>query len=122
MESGREATKPTCTTKGERTYTCTVCNKTMTEPIEATGHQHTEIRNQKAATCEETGYTGDTYCADCETKLETGKEIAATGHNWTDWKIEEEATETEDGVKTRTCTTCNTIQNRIHPYDLPSLG
>lgn len=112
---GEVTTKPTCTTKGERTYTCTVCNKTMTEPIEATGHQHTEIRNQKAATCEETGYTGDTYCADCETKLETGKEIAATGHNWTDWKIEEEATETEDGVKTRTCTTCNTIQTESIP-------
>ncbi|EKC47305.1 hypothetical protein OBE_15777, partial [human gut metagenome] len=26
-----------------------------------TKHLHTEIRNKKAATCGETGYTGDTY-------------------------------------------------------------
>lgn len=39
-------------------------------------HKHTEIRNQREATCKEEGYTGDTYCKDCGEKLATG---TATG-------------------------------------------
>ena len=38
----------------------------------------TEIRNDKEATAEEPGYTGDKYCADCGALLELGKEIPAT--------------------------------------------
>ena len=53
-------TAPTCTKKGVSTYTCIICGDT-TNPMQtnATGHQHTEIRNQKAATCEKYGNTGD---------------------------------------------------------------
>ena len=40
----------------------------------------TELRNDKAATCTETGYTGDTHCKGCQVKLETGQEINALGH------------------------------------------
>lgn len=32
-------------------------------------HTHTEIRNQREATCKEKGYTGDTYCKDCGENL-----------------------------------------------------
>ena len=39
-------------------------------------HTHTEIRNQREATCKEEGYTGDIYCKDCGEKLVTG---TATG-------------------------------------------
>ena len=35
-------------------------------------HTHTEIRNQREATCKKEGYTGDTYCKDCGEKLATG--------------------------------------------------
>ena len=45
-----------------------------------TGHQHTEIRNAKEAECETTGYTGDTYCTDCNKKLKEGVVIELTGH------------------------------------------
>ena len=40
----------------------------------------TEIKDAKDATCTENGYTGDTYCKDCEAKLESGKVIPAAGH------------------------------------------
>ena len=40
----------------------------------------TEIKNAKAATCTEKGYTGDTYCKGCGVKLFGGKEIPA-GHD-----------------------------------------
>ena len=40
----------------------------------------TEIKDAKDATCTENGYTGDTYCKDCEAKLESGTVIPAAGH------------------------------------------
>ena len=43
-------------------------------------HKNTEIRNAKAATCTEDGYSGDTYCKDCNEKISDGKIIPATGH------------------------------------------
>ena len=42
----------------------------------------TEVKNAKAATCTEKGYTGDTYCKGCDVKLSDGTDIPATGHDW----------------------------------------
>ena len=69
-------------------------------------HTHTEIRNQREATCTQTGYTGDTYCTDCDKLLGTGKELAALGH---DYKatVTKQPTTTEEGIRTYTCTRCN---------------
>ena len=69
-------------------------------------HTHTEIRNQREATCTQTGYAGDTYCTDCDKLLSTGKELAALGH---DYKVTvtKQPTTTEEGVRTYTCTRCN---------------
>ena len=38
-DNGTITTAPTCTKAGERTYTCTECGATKTEPIPATGHR-----------------------------------------------------------------------------------
>ena len=69
-------------------------------------HTHTEIRNQREATCTQTGYTGDTYCTDCDKLLGTGKELAALGH---DYKatVTKQPTTAEEGVRTYTCTRCS---------------
>ncbi len=40
-------------------------------------HRKTELRGAKAATCDEDGYTGDLYCADCGKLLQTGTVIPA---------------------------------------------
>ena len=45
-------------------------------------HGKTEIKNAVAATCTESGYTGDTYCTLCGEKLASGKTIDALGHNF----------------------------------------
>ena len=68
-------------------------------------HTHTEIRNQREATCTQTGYAGDTYCTDCDKLMSTGKELAALGH---DYKatVTKQPTTTEEGVRTYTCTRC----------------
>ena len=69
-------------------------------------HTHTEIRNQREATCTQTGYTGDTYCTDCDKLLGTGKELASLGH---DYKatVTKQPTTTEEGIRTYTCTRCS---------------
>ena len=66
-------------------------------------HTHTEIRNQREATCTQTGYAGDTYCTDCDKLMSTGKELAALGH---DYKatVTKQPTTTEEGVRTYSCT------------------
>ena len=91
-DAGQVTTPATCEEKGVKTYTCTKCGTTQTEEIAATGHQHTEIRNAKEAECETAGYTGDTYCTDCNKKLKDGKEIEATGHQNTEVRDAKEAT------------------------------
>ena len=68
-------------------------------------HTHTEIRNQREATCKEEGYTGDTYCTGCDKLLETGEELAALGHDY-QASVTKQPTTTEEGIRTYTCTRC----------------
>ena len=70
-------------------------------------HENTEIRNAKAATCTEDGYSGDTYCKDCNEKISDGKPIPATGHSWNEGEVTTKPTCKDKGVKTFTCTVCN---------------
>lgn len=108
--------------KAQKTFTCTVCGNTKTETVKATGHQHTEIRNKKDATCKEKGYTGDTYCTDCGKKISSGKSIAKTEtHSYDDGKITTKPTCTKIGKKTFTCTICGntkteTVKATGHSY------
>lgn len=44
-------------------------------------HSTTEIRNNVTATCTAEGYTGDTYCKACGTKIKAGDIIVKTPHN-----------------------------------------
>lgn len=67
-------------------------------------HENTEVRDAKAPTCTEAGYTGDTYCKDCQALIEAGEVINPLGHALGEWKVIKEATKTEDGLKERTCT------------------
>ena len=82
LEDGT-VTEKTEHTGGESTCTnkaiCEVCGLEYGE-IDSTNHKNTETRNAKGATCTENGYTGDTYCADCDTKLEDGTVIEKTEH------------------------------------------
>ena len=121
-DDGKITTEPTCTKKGEKTFTCSICGGTKITKIHVTEHQHTEIRNKKSATCKEEGYTGDTCCSDCGTIISTGKSIAKTkNHKWDDGTITTEPTCTKKGEKTFTCSICGntkttTINATGHSY------
>lgn len=112
---GAITTRPTCTTPGVKTYTCSICQKTKTEEIPATGHLHTEVRNVKEATCKEEGYTGDTYCKDCGEKLSSGEPTAKKAHDWDEGKVTTEATCKNTGVKTYTCNNCGETKTEVIP-------
>ena len=117
-DAGVITTPATCTEKGGKTYTCTSCGGTKTNELPSTGHKQKEVRNKKAATCMQSGYTGDTYCRDCGKKLSSGKAIAKLAHKWDTGVITQEATCTEAGIKTYTCTVCEST--RIE--ELPANG
>ena len=69
-------------------------------------HESKELRGAKDATCTTTGYTGDTYCKDCNEKIADGKVIPALGHAWDNGVITTAPTCENAGVKTFTCTRC----------------
>ena len=108
--TSRITKQATCTTPGTMLYTCTDNDDSYEKTIPATGHLHTELRNVKQATCGQEGYTGDTYCKDCNTKLSSGKTIAKKAHIWDAGKITKKATCTVNGTKTYTCTSCKTTK------------
>ena len=113
-DSGVVTKQPTCTEAGTKTYTCTSCGKTKTAEIAATGHQHTEIRNKKEATCTETGYTGDTYCKDCGTKLSSGEVISKKAHDY-EVKDRQKPTCTTDGYVLSVCKACGDEKQEVLP-------
>ena len=131
-DDGVVTTKPTCTQPGEKTYTCTQCQTTRTEEIEAKGH--TAVTDAAvAATCTETGLTEGSHCSVCDVVLVEQTVIPALGHAWStnncaeeatctregcdatraagehvwgDWTVTKDATCTEAGSRTHTCTSC----------------
>lgn len=116
---GEITTAPTCENAGVKTYTCTVCNATKTEAIDATGHTPVEVAEQPA-TCTEAGHKAGTKCSICEAILSGMEEIPATGH-----------TEVTDAAKAPTCTetgltegkhcsVCNTVL--VAQEEIPAKG
>lgn len=116
---GEITTSPTCENAGVKTYTCTVCNATKTEAINATGHAPIEVAEQPA-TCTEAGHKAGTKCSVCDAILSGMEEIPATGH-----------TEVIDAAKAPTCTetgltegkhcsVCNTVL--VAQEEIPAKG
>lgn len=108
LDSGTTTVAPTCTATGEKEYCCIYanCPYKKTETLEATGHKNKETRNYKKPTCKYEGYTGDTYCKDCETLLSLGKVTKKFDHAWDSGTVTKEATCKEEGSVTYTCENC----------------
>jgi transposase-like protein len=84
-----DAVASTCHEEGNVEYwSCSKCGKlyadaaatreltSVSAAIDPNNHDgNTELRNASVATCEKTGYTGDTYCLGCNAKLTTGTAI-----------------------------------------------
>jgi hypothetical protein len=98
---------PTCTTVGYDVYTCERCGKTEHRnevPAIAGGHTY-QFTKTVAPTCTEQGY--DLYtCSKCS-NTEKRNYINASGHSFTKYVLDGNATCTQDGTMTAKCDKCN---------------
>ncbi|MBD5106182.1 MAG: leucine-rich repeat protein [Lachnospiraceae bacterium] len=100
---------------------------TTTVSVKLTGincrHEDTSkhrVEGAKAATCTEAGYSGDKICTICQTKIESGRTIPATGHTWENTpRIDKAATCTMPGSKSVHCSKCDATKDMSI---VPALG
>ena len=69
-------------------------------------HEHTAGRYYSSPSCTSSGYSGDTYCTDCNETLSYGYTISAYGHDYDNGIITTEPTAETDGIITYTCKWC----------------
>ena len=69
-------------------------------------HPHTAERYYSSPSCTSSGYSGDTYCTDCNETLSYGYTISAYGHDYDNGVITTEPTTEIDGIITYTCKRC----------------
>ena len=102
---------PTCTEQGYDVYTCSKCGNTEkrnVKPIDSSNHNYTET--VVAPTCTEKGYTKYT-CSRCGDTYKDNY-INASGHSFTNYVLDGNATCTQDGTMTAKrdkCSETNTI-------------
>ena len=89
-----------------KTYTVT-----LTEAVSC-DHANTQVINAAEADCDHDGYTGDTWCDDCETVIAAGEIIPALGHDYSVKGETVEPTCTEGGYTVYTCSRCDAHEHR----------
>ncbi len=99
-------TKPTCTSTGVRTYTCS-CGASYTESIAATGHSMGGWYTYTAATCTSAGESR----SDCSNCSYYESETIPKGNHSYSSKVTTAATCTTKGVRTYTCSICGDTYN-----------
>ena len=100
---GEVTTAPTCTMAGVKTFTCTTCNETKTEPVDALGHDFA------GGAWQSDGTNHWKKCSRCDVTE------PKSAHTWNDGEVTTAPTCTVAGVKTFTCTTCN--ETKTEPVD-----
>lgn len=107
-------TPATCTTDGEKSFTCDKCGQASTGVIPATGHKLT-VKDHKDATCNEKGYDVQ-VCSVCNEEIRTELEIDLNAHKYDEGKVIE-PTCSRDGYTVYTCAVCgNTKRENIIPH------
>ena len=69
-------------------------------------HKNTVGVYYSSPSCTSNGYSGDTYCNDCERTIYYGSTISAYGHDYDNGVITTEPTAETDGIITYTCKRC----------------
>lgn len=94
FDNGKVTQPATCGAEGVKTYTCTACSSTKTEPIEkTTDHKYGSWINANDTTHKH-------ICSVC-----SNEETA--NHTWNSGAVIKKATCKEEGIKNYTCTACN---------------
>ena len=93
----------TCTEAGEQKRTCSACGEVETAVIEALDHAWSD-----GWMYDETHHWH--VCGICGEKCEHNGE-----HTWGEWTVTKDATRTEEGEKTRSCSICSAEQTESTP-------
>ena len=102
-DDGKITTAPTCTKKGTKTFTCTICGNTKTETVKATGHSYGEYKVVKKPTATKDGLKSRT-CTVCG-KVESVRIAKTTSDKQntnTSDKNSNQNTNTQTSQKTKT--------------------
>lgn len=95
-----EKVKSTCVNRGYTVYSC-ICGKTEKRDFtDLTSHEYVEHEG-KAATCTTAGWEPYRTCSNCE--YTSYKPIPKTGHSFTNYIYNNDATLEHDGTKTAIC-------------------
>ena len=96
----------TCSAKA----VCDLCEQAYGE-VKADNHKNTELKNKKDATCEAEGYSGDTWCKDCDKEVKKGEVVKKLDHvPATELANKKDATTTEKGYTgDKVCKECGAV-------------
>ena len=104
----------TCTQAGSQKVKCTVCQKEVTKPIPALGHDWVDDdTGGTPATCTEAG-SKNQHCSRCDA-VNLNVEVAALGHDYSEWAYEDDSkkpTCTAAGEQQRVCSRCNNVEKQ----------
>ena len=110
-----EVVAPTCTESGYTVYTCELCGfESIADYVDPLDHS-TVILEAVAPSCTEDGLTEGSYCEACGEVFAEQTVIGATGHELTDWRIEEKPTCTEEGLRKLPCNRCDYYETEPIP-------
>lgn len=91
-----------CTEDGEKKLVCSVCDRTKTEVIPATGHSFSEEWTSNG--------TNHWHIATCGDTEEISDESV---HSFGDWRVIKIATENENGEREKTCSICKYVYKEV---------
>ncbi len=102
MSQPHKQTDPTETEQTNHPTTQMETEPTQEQTV-PTEHTHQYSKTVTAPTCTTDGFT--TYRCQCGYSYNSNM-VPALGHSWSDWETIKDATETEAGLKRRTCQVC----------------
>lgn len=115
QDDGTVTKEATCTETGILTYKCTVCDEVLnTEEIPAAGHVPV-TDSAYEPTCTDTGKTEGSHCCNCGEIIVAQEDIPAKGHDWDEWSVIKEPSDSEAGIKTRACKRCDETETAEIP-------
>ena len=108
----------TCEEDGEKHRSCTTCNATESVTVPKPGHLINGQLKTVPADCIHDGYKV-VVCSRCGKEMEGRTVLPKTGiHSYGEWKVENEATCEEAGLKYRICSACKVPDRE----EIPKLG
>lgn|GEM_PF-3678624 len=77
---------------------------------------HSPVTDEAVSpTCNTTGKTEGSHCSICNSVIIAQQDIPTTDHSFGEWAVTKEATCSEKGKKTRSCSVCGTVETQDIP-------